>query len=84
MLRELERGGRPTVRVRLPVTDGARLAALYRDGEVLSREDHDSQYDVVVRLDAWQVDRLKSQGVDVTEQRRTREGRTENGLMADS
>ncbi len=28
LLRDLERAGRPTVRVRLPVTDGARLAAL--------------------------------------------------------
>jgi GTP-binding protein HflX len=69
VLRDLERTDRPTVRVRLPVSDGARLAALYRDGEVLSREDHDSQCDVVVRLDAWQVDRLRSQGVEVTEQR---------------
>ena len=38
-LRELERAGRPTVRVRVPVADGARLAALYRDGEVLAREE---------------------------------------------
>jgi GTP-binding protein HflX len=79
VLRDLERGGRPTVRVRLPVSDGARLAALYRDGEVLSREDHDSQYDVVVRLDAWQVDRLRSQGVDVTEQRRKEKGERRTG-----
>ena len=70
VLRDLERAGRPTVRVRLPVTDGARLAALYREGEVLSREDHDSQYDVVVRLDTWQVERLRSQGVEVTEEPR--------------
>jgi hypothetical protein len=64
--------------VRLPVTDGARLAALYRDGEVLSREDKDSQYDVVVRLDSWQVERLRSQGVEVREERGTanRERRT--------
>jgi len=68
VLRDLDRAGRPTVRVRLPVTDGARLAALYREGEVLSREDHESQYDVVVRLDTWQVERLRSQGVEVTEQ----------------
>ena len=45
-LRELERAGRPTVRVRLPVTDGARLAALYREGEVLSREDGGEACDV--------------------------------------
>jgi GTP-binding protein HflX len=70
VLRDLERAGRPTVRVRLPVTDGARLAALYREGEVLSREDHDSQCSVVVRLDTWQVERLRSQGVEVTEEPR--------------
>jgi GTP-binding protein HflX len=79
VLRDLERGGRPTVRVRLPVSDGARLAALYREGEVLSREDHESQYDVVVRLDAWQVDRLRSQGVDVTEHRRKVKGERRTG-----
>jgi GTPase len=78
VLRDLERRGRPTVRVRLPVSDGARLAALYRDGEVLSREDHDNQCDVLVRLEGWQVDRLRSQGIEVTEQRErlTRERRT--------
>ncbi len=69
VLRDLERAGRPTVRIRLPVTDGARLAALYREGEVLSREDHDSQCDVVVRLESWQVERLKSQGVEVSAER---------------
>jgi len=64
-LRELERAGRPMVRVRLPITDGARLAALYRDGEVLSREESASQYDIVVRLDRWQVERLQREGVEV-------------------
>jgi len=64
-LRELERAGRPTVRVRLPVADGARLAALYRDGEVLSREESGTGYDVLVRLDRWQVERLQREGVDV-------------------
>jgi hypothetical protein len=53
------------VRVRLPITDGARLAALYREGEVLSREESASQYDIVVRLDRWQVERLQREGVDV-------------------
>ncbi len=67
MLRELERAGRPTVRVRLPVSDGARLAALYRDGEVLSRQENGGALDVVVRLDRWQVDRLRAEGVDVVD-----------------
>ncbi|HET6577134.1 MAG TPA: GTPase HflX [Gemmatimonadales bacterium] len=73
-LRELERKGRPTVRIRIPVTDGARLAALYRDGEVLARDDHDGALDLQVRLDPWQVEKLQREGVEVvvlrSEQRR--------------
>jgi GTPase len=65
ILREMERSGRPTVRVRLPISDGARLAALYRYGEVLSRQDDGAALDVVVRLDRWQVDRLRGEGVEV-------------------
>lgn len=68
-LRELERAGRATVRVRLPMTDGARLAALYRDGEVLTREDHDGTLDLRVRLDPWQVEKLQREGVDVVTER---------------
>jgi GTP-binding protein HflX len=67
VLREMERAGRPTVRVRLPISDGARLAALYRDGEVLSRREDGAALDVVVRLDRWQVDRLRGEGVEVVE-----------------
>jgi GTP-binding protein HflX len=66
VLRELDRAGRPAVRVRIPVTDGARLAALYREGEVISREQGESAYDVIVRLDRWQVERLQREGVEVT------------------
>ena len=67
-LRELERAGRPTVRVRLPLADGARLAALYRDGEVLvARGGRRRTTSVVVRLDRWQVERLRGEGVEVAE-----------------
>ena len=66
-LRELDRAGRPLVRVTLPVTDGARLAALYREGEVVAREEGDSAVDLMVRLDRWQVDRLRHDGVEVRE-----------------
>jgi GTP-binding protein HflX len=66
-LREMERAGRPTVRVRLPISDGARLAALYRDGEVLSRQEDGAELDVVVRMDRWLVDRLRAEGVEVAE-----------------
>ena len=67
VLREKERAGRQTVRVRLPVSDGARLAALYREGEVLSRREDGAALDVTVRLDRWQVERLKGEGVEVAE-----------------
>lgn len=64
-LRDMERIGRPTVRVRFPVSDGARLAALYREGEVLSRSQSDTDYELTVRLDGWQVARLREEGVKV-------------------
>ncbi len=64
-LRELDRAGRPTVRVRLPMSDGARLAALYREGEVLSREANEGMLDIHVRLDRWQIQRLQREGVEV-------------------
>jgi GTP-binding protein HflX len=67
VLREKDRAGRQTVRVRLPVSDGARLAALYRDGEVLSRQENGAALDVTVRLDRWQVERLRGEGVEVTD-----------------
>jgi GTPase len=66
-LRELEQEGRQTVRVRLPVAEGARVAALYREGEVLGREDGADEVELTVRLDRWQVERLKGEGVAVTE-----------------
>jgi GTPase len=64
-LRDLERVGRPTVRVRVPLADGARVAALYRDGEVLSRSQTETDYEFVVRLEVWQVNRLREEGVAV-------------------
>jgi GTP-binding protein HflX len=66
-MRELERSGRPTVRVRFPISDGARVAALYREGEVLGRADGPDEVELTVRLDRWQVERLKGEGVAVDE-----------------
>jgi GTPase len=45
-LREL----RPEVHLVIPASDGEALATVYRDGEVVSREDRDGSIDVVVRL----------------------------------
>jgi GTPase len=70
-LRDLERVGRPTVRVRVPLADGARVAALYRDGEVLSRSQTETDYEFVVRLEVWQVNRLREEGVTVASMEET-------------
>ena len=61
-LRELYRVGRVTVVVRVPVADGAALAALYRDGEVLSVSPSGEFQEVTVRLEPWRAEQLKGQG----------------------
>jgi GTP-binding protein HflX len=66
-LRELDRAGRITVRIRLGVGEGARLAELYREGEVLSREQEGDYYDVVVRLEPAQAARLRQTGMNVSD-----------------
>jgi hypothetical protein len=53
------------VRVKVPLEDGARVAALYRDGEVLSRNQTDTDYEFLVRLEVWQVNRLREEGIAV-------------------
>jgi GTP-binding protein HflX len=78
-LRDLERVGRPTVRVRVPLADGARVAALYRDGEVLSRSQTETDYEFVVRLEVWQVNRLREEGVAVASMEETRGWRKASG-----
>ena len=62
-LRELYRAGRVTVIVRVPVADGALLAGLYRDGEVLEVMPAGEVQEVTVRLEPWRAQRLKEQGV---------------------
>ena len=64
-LRTMERAKRPTMLVRVPLNDGARLAAIYRDGEVLERHDRDGRCELVVRLEAWQATRLQRDGLEV-------------------
>ncbi len=61
-LRELERAGRVTVVVRVPVSDGAQLAALYRDGEVLGVKAEGVEQEVTVRLEPWRAEQLKAGG----------------------
>jgi GTP-binding protein HflX len=61
-LRDLERAGRVTVVVRVPVSDGAQLAALYRDGEVVGVRADGVELEVTVRLEPWRAEKLKAGG----------------------
>ena len=64
-LRTLERADRSVVRVRVPLAEGARTAELYRIGEVLGRTEGEEFSELTVRLETWQVERLKSEGLEV-------------------
>ena len=64
-LREREQLVRPPVWLRLPLTAGARVAALYRLGEVMERRDTEAGFEVRVRLPADDLDRLRREGVEV-------------------
>jgi GTPase len=61
-LRELERAGRVTVVVRVPVSDGAQLAALYREGEVVNIRADGVEQEVTVRLEPWRAEKLRVGG----------------------
>jgi 50S ribosomal subunit-associated GTPase HflX len=64
-LRALARKERPVVHVRVPTADGARLAEMYRVGEVLDRHSEDGTEELTVRLEDWQAERLEREGVEV-------------------
>ncbi len=64
-LREHERARLPAVTVRIPLADGARLAFLYRSGEVLHRQSANGRVEIRVRLAQDIVDRLRAEGVEV-------------------
>src|SRR3954463_4467989 len=64
-LRELDRAGRVAVRVRVPLAEGARLAELYREGDVLSRDEVGESYEVMVRLEPSKLERLRRGGMEV-------------------
>ena len=73
VLRKIERAGKVTVLVRIPMSDGARLAELYRLGEVLHRGESGSGYELTVRLDPSEAARLRHEGVGVEETLREQE-----------
>jgi GTP-binding protein HflX len=66
-LRELDRAGQVSLRVRVPLADGARLAELYREGEVLSREQVGDAYELLIRMDPSKMARLRQGGLEVVE-----------------
>ena len=65
-LRDLERRAHPAVTVRVPIGEGARLAELYRIGEVISREQLNGVFELKVRMEPAEVVRLRNLGVDVS------------------
>ncbi len=64
-LRELARLDRPAVVVRLPHAEGARLAEVYRVGDVVSRRDTEGGVELVVRAEPWQAERWRAEGIEV-------------------
>ncbi len=60
-----ERARRPAVVVHVPLADGARLASLYRMGEVLGQATADEHHLVTVRLEPWQAEGLRREGLAV-------------------
>ena len=66
LLHEEVRAQRPEVHVVIPAEDGEALASLYREGEVVRREDVDGTIDLVVRLPLATLGRLqRREGVNV-------------------
>jgi 50S ribosomal subunit-associated GTPase HflX len=57
---------RPEVHLIIPAIDGEALASVYRDGEVLSREEKGSSIDLVVRLPIPALGRLqRREGIEI-------------------
>ncbi len=70
LLHDRIRAVRPELRITLPAVEGAVLAEIYRDGEVLEREDEGSEVRVRVRLPASAIGRLRSRpGITIQDSR---------------
>ena len=59
MLEEQVRQQRPEVRLQIPAEDGESLATVYREGEVLSREERGTTIDLVARIPQPTLGRLR-------------------------
>lgn len=70
LLRERVQSTKPQVRISLPASNGAVLAEIYREGEVLDREDDGSAIRLRVRLPPAMLGRLRQQPeVEIRESR---------------
>ncbi len=69
VLRQRERTLRPPVTIQVPLGDGARLASLYRMGEVLEQTVVGEHHLVSVRLAPWQAEQLRREGLHVAGER---------------
>ncbi len=68
LLRRELQARRPEVHVVIPSADGEALASVYREGEVLRREESDGTVDLVARLPVAALGRLRRrQGVVITD-----------------
>ena len=68
VLRAEVRARRPEVRVAIPLSDGEAVATVYREGEVLGRQENGGHIDFVVRLPEAILGRLRRrEGVTVTD-----------------
>jgi GTP-binding protein HflX len=68
LLQEL-RKQRPEVRVEIPYSDGEALATVYREGEVLRRDENGESVGIVARLPLATLGRLRSRsGIVVTDE----------------
>jgi GTP-binding protein HflX len=66
LLHEELKETRPEVHFIIPPTDGEAIATIYRDGEVISRQDKEEGIEVVARVSAALLGRLqRREGINV-------------------
>jgi GTP-binding protein HflX len=66
-LHERLRARRPAVRLEIAASDGQSLAVVYREGEVLAREEGGAEVRIVARVPEATLGRLRQRGVRVEE-----------------
>ena len=67
-LRAMMRNRWPAVRLRIPAKDGSALAEVYREGEVLVREEDGTQIEMTARLPSEVLGRLRErEGIAILE-----------------